>query len=407
MSTRAPLRQRRRCRVVGWLAFALAAQGDAVGASPPVAESLPAEIRRALSHSPIPDVPIDPANEVQQLPEAIRFGALLFDDIRLSGGKGMSCATCHQPGNGWSDGRPVPGDGGSGGVRRTPSIRNAAHQRWFGWDGGADSLWFQAIRPIENPVEMGMDRLEVARLVSSSPDLAATFLAVFGPAAADRCTAGGDPATPVQVRREAATDCLRNVGKALAAFIATIVSRPNRFDRFVEHVKGGGPVDRSGLCAEELAGLRLFFGKGNCHACHAGPLFTNGEFHNLGLYPTVKGGWKDSGRLGGVRRLIASEFNRVRSAESLHPPENTPSRYLAAREHTWGQFKTPSLRNASSQSYFMHHGHFSSLQQVVRFYSELEGLDATDHHRELSIMPLRLTPAEQGSLVRFLELIGE
>jgi hypothetical protein len=44
---------------------------------------------------------------------------------------------------------------------------------------------------------------------------------------------------------------------------------------------------------------------------------------------------------------------------------------------------------------------------VVRFYSELEGLDATDHHRELSIMPLRLTPAEQDSLVRFLELIGE
>lgn len=395
------------CLVLGSLALALAAQGGAARASSRAAEPLPAEIRRALSHSPIPKVPVDPANEVQQLPAAIQFGAQLFSDARLSGGKGVSCATCHRESKGWSDGRPVPGDGDGTGVRRTPSIRNAAYQRWFGWDGSADSLWFQAIRPIENPNEMGLDRAHLARLVSSSPDLAAKFLAVFGQPASDRCAAGADPNIDVRLRQEAATDCMRNVGKALAAFVATIVSQPNRFDRFVERVKAGDPFDRSGLTADELAGLRIFFGKGSCHACHAGPLFTNGEFHNLALYPTVKGGWKDSGRLGGIRALIASEFNRLRFAASPEQFDKTPTRYLAAREHAWGQFKTPSLRNASSQSYFMHHGHFASLQQVVRFYSELEGLDATDHHRELSIMPLRLTAAEQDSLVRFLELIGE
>jgi cytochrome c peroxidase len=368
---------------------------------------LPVEVVRALSHSPIPKPSVDRSNAVQQQPEAIQLGARLFADPRLSAGKGLACTSCHQQSQGWSDGRQVATNGESTGLRRTPSIRNAVYQRWFGWDGSADSLWSQAIRPIENPFEMGADRLAVSRFVSSSPDIEPQFTALFGSSATDRCKAANDEKIELRIRREAATDCIRNVGKVLAAFVATIVSSPNRFDSFVARVRGGETVERAGLAGQELSGLRVFFGKGSCFTCHTGPLFSNGEFHNLALYPTVKGGWTDSGRLGGIRNVLASEFNQLRSDLSPEELERAPTRYLTTRENAWGQFKTPSLRNASSQAYFMHHGQFGSLRQVVAFYSDMRGMDATDHHRELSIMPLQLSPIEQDDLVRFLELIGE
>jgi cytochrome c peroxidase len=361
------------------------------------------EVRRALGHSPMPPAPKDPTNPAQGIAPAESLGRALFNDTRLSGNGTVSCATCHQEGKGWSDGLPVPAAGKASGVRRTPSIRNVAHHRWFNWDGSADTLWSQVLGPIESPGEMAGSRLQVAQLVSTDASLAVQLVRVFGDGSIERCAKA---ATSARAAEEAA-QCFRYVGQALAAYVSTIASRPNRFDSFVAQVKAGTDVRQAGLSSSELDGLRIFFGRGNCASCHTGPMFTNGEFHNLAIYPTVQGGWKDAGRLDGVRRLLLNEFNVTKLGLSAKEVEDMATPYLQPRPSQWGQFKTPSLRNAAVQNRFMHHGQFASLEEVVRFYSDFVGMDMTDHHRELSIMPLRLTDQEQASLVAFLRLIGE
>jgi cytochrome c peroxidase len=363
------------------------------------ASDLSVEYVRALKHSPLPPMPVDASNTVEHSVAARRLGERLFRDVRLSNAANLSCMSCHDPQLGWSDGRPVATNGQVTGQRRSPSLRNIGYQRWFNWDGSADSLWSQVLGPIESPKEMGGDRRSSARLVTTDSAHRADFEAAFGSVGLRQCedaSATGEAGV--------SSACFRNIGLALAAYVKTIVSLPNRFDRFVEHVRAGGAPEQGGLAADELQGLRLFFGVGKCFTCHTGPLFSNGEFHNLAIAPTIPRGATDSGRLGGVKRLLRNEFNLLSIGTA--PPDH-PIRYLEPRDAFWGQFKTPSLRNAAMQSYFMHHGQFSSLREVVRFYSELIGIDTSDHHRELSLMPLRLTLSEQDALVRFLQLLAE
>jgi cytochrome c peroxidase len=387
----------------------VAAMTPAAPAAAPGAPPIPLEpeIRLALTQSPLPPLPPDPTNPVQSDARAQALGARLFTDRRLSGARDVACASCHRPERGWSDGEPLPVVGKPGGVRRVPSIRNAAYQRWFNWDGGADTLWSQVLGPIENANEMAGSRHDVARLVANDAQLSGAFRQVFGEAVLEDCRGGvaTQPATPR--RADAAARCFRAVGQALAAFVSTIVTSPNRFDAFVARVKDGAAPPQAGLTAAELAGLRLFFGRARCATCHSGALFSNGQFHNLGIYPTVPGGWKDSGRLDGVRKLLASEFNVMKAGLPAALLEALATPYLQPRPAQWGQFKTPSLRNAAIQSRFMHHGQFASLAEVVRFYSDFVGMDLTDHHRELSIMPLGLSAEEQANLVAFLRVIGE
>lgn len=366
-------------------------------------DTLSAALRSAMAHSPLPAVPADPTNGVLFDPRAQRLGAQLFVDVRLSARHDMSCASCHRPEAGWSDARRVARLRTGDGIRRTPSLRNVAHNRWFNWDGSADSLWAQVLGPIENAEELGGGRMQVARLVAGDREYADAVREIFGIATLRDCDRAANEASTVST----ATPCFKAVGQSLAAYVATIVSAPNRFDQFLTRVKAGAPADQAGLSQQEIAGLELFFGRARCSTCHTGPLFTNGEFHNLAIYPTVPGGWKDSGRLGGVRKLLASEFNALSSGLPPERLETLPTPHLNQNPAQWGQFKTPSLRNVASQSFFMHHGQFSSLEQVVDFYSDFTGLDLTDHHRELSLMPLRLSTNEKESLVSFLRLIGE
>ena len=53
--------------------------------------------------------------------------------------------------------------------RNAPSLLNVAHQRWFFWDGRADSLWAQAMHPIENPKELASLRIEFVWRVHDEP----------------------------------------------------------------------------------------------------------------------------------------------------------------------------------------------------------------------------------------------
>src|SRR4029077_12353158 len=110
---------------------------------------------------------------------AAALGQFLFFDTRFSANSKVSCATCHQPARGFSDGQPLETALGRG-TRNTPTLLNAAFNHWFFWDGRADSLWSQALQPLENPREVGGDRLHIAHLIAGDERLSAAYQRVFG-----------------------------------------------------------------------------------------------------------------------------------------------------------------------------------------------------------------------------------
>ena len=156
-------------------------------------------------------------------------------------------------------------------------------------------------------------------------------------------------------------------------------------------------------------GLALFLGRANCMLCHAGPSFSDFEFHNTGA-PAPGGSEElDPGRYAGIQELSASPFH----AGGIHSdePEGVAARRvknLRLTSDTWGEFKTPSLRNVATRGPYMHGGQLLTLEAVLRFYSTLEGASGRSHHQELTLVPIRLTDRETQDLLAFLEsLTGE
>ena len=80
-------------------------------------------------------------------------------------------------------------------------------------------------------------------------------------------------------------------------------------------------------------------------------------------------------------------------------------RRLRKDSETWGEFKTPSLRNLAGRGPYMHQGQFPDLESVIRFYSTLEGAAGRSHHQEQILAPLELTPTEAADLVSFLRAL--
>jgi cytochrome c peroxidase len=383
-----------------------------------------AERIRILQHSPLPPAPADPTNRVADDPAAARLGQHLFFDPRLSGNGQVSCATCHDPARAFTDGRPIA-VGLEEARRNTPSIWNAAHQRWLFWDGRADSLWAQALSPIEDDKEMRGSRLRVARLVHEDPLLRELYAAVFGPLPGLLQVPGLPddakpiPASPQDARhaawmaiseadRDAVNQVWADVGKAIAAYERRLIAGRAPFDIFAEGLREGDATKLEALSPAAQRGLRLFIGRANCRLCHSGPNFSDGEFHNIGM-PDRRGGiGRDSGRYAGLEHLAADPFNAAgpysdhrsgeaaeRTRATIRPPE------------TWGQFKTPSLRNVTLTAPYMHQGQMTSLREVLSFYSTLEDAVQAGHHRESILVPLNLSEEETSDLIAFLESLAD
>ncbi len=178
---------------------------ESVTAKPAFTE---AEIRIILSHGPWPaPVPHDPTNRVSGKRDAIEFGTRLFFDQRLSGHGTTSCASCHVPERNWTD-NLRRGVGMTELDRNTPTLMNLIAGRWYGWDGAADSLWSQSLRPILDQRELAATPRHVAQLVRSDEQLSCRYRKAFG--------------TPPSPTDDEAV--LVNVGKALAAFQETLMS---------------------------------------------------------------------------------------------------------------------------------------------------------------------------------------
>lgn len=287
------------------------------------------------------DLPADPADNVTS-PARVELGRTLFFDPRLSGTNTMSCATCHDPDKGWSDGRPVAvGDAGQPLARGTLSIMNSGFATILMWDGRAATLEAQALAPITATDEMNQPMpllLQELRAVKG-------YIPLF------------EQAYPGEGITEA------TVAKALAAFQRSIVSGQSPFDRW----RRGQP---DAMSESAQRGFFLFRNKANCAVCHMDFNFTDDDFHNIGVRDV---GAPDPGR----------------SAVTRNPLHRSA-------------FKTPGLRDVALTAPYMHNGLYATLDEVVEHYDR--GGDSADNLSG-HIKPLRLSTQDKADLVAFMHAL--
>jgi len=384
----------------------------------------PERLARKLSRlSPRAELAPDPTNAVADDERAARLGRALFFDSRLSPDGKFSCATCHDPERAFTDGRSLA-EGRETLTRHVPTLLDVGRRRWLFWDGRADSLWSQLRHPLENPIEMDGDRLALAHLITSDKTLRTSYERLFGPSpdlsdsarfpahARPGPEKGEDPRqrawegmTPED--RTSIDTLLANVGKSLAAFQRKLATKDSAFDEFARAYLGG---DRSGdgrLTEEARRGLELFLGKGQCTLCHMGPELTDEEFHHIAVPPLNDDLPLDAGRYLGATLVREDPFN----AGGAHSDERDGEAadfvsLLTSDADQFGEIRTPSLRNVARTAPYMHQGQFATLEEVVRFYSTLEGAQRTGHHQELTLKPAEFTAAEEEDLVAFLRSLS-
>jgi cytochrome c peroxidase len=370
--------------------------------------SVQLEELRSMSLAELEPPPRDPTNRVADDPRAVDLGRRLFSDTRLSSNGRVACSTCHQAGRGFQDGTALATGVGTT-TRRTMPIAGMARAPFLFWDGRKDSLWAQALGPLESPVEHGGSRAQYAHVISES--YAGEYEQIFGPLpdlsgvarsagpVADRDAASAWSALSSAQRNEV-TRVFVNIGKAIAAYERRIEFGASRFDTYVAALSSGQPGE-SILTDDEVTGLRLFIGRANCTQCHNGPLFTSNEFHNTGVPPRPELA-VDHGRLTGAIAVLSDEFN-CRSQWSDARGRCSELEFIVTGEHTLDRaYKAPSLRNVAERAPYMDAGQFSTLAEVLDHYNRAPA--AVTGHSDLR--PLRLKPAELRQLEAFLRTLS-
>lgn len=289
-------------------------------------------------------------------PAQIDLGRYLFFDPVLSGDRTMSCASCHRPERGFSDGRARSiGVHGDDAGRAAPSLWNVAFLRRFFWDARATSLEEQAQGPLYSALEMDN---APARLLDSLNAIPA-YVALFGQAFPSRA------AQPIG---------LDQVYTALAAFQTTLISLNSRYDQYA-HGR------QEALSERELQGLNVFRSfVARCAECHTPPLFTNQQVAVVGT-PEPAG------------RALDPGAERTYGAPKLR-----------------GAFKVPSLRNIALTAPYSHSGSFATLREAVEFYNLGRGHavpPGVEMQLHWHIVEPRLTPAELDRVVDFLQALTD
>jgi cytochrome c peroxidase len=353
----------------------------------------------------------DPSNRVADDERAAEFGQRLFFDKRFSGNGEVACATCHLPGKQFQDGTPLAKGMGTT-DRRTMTVVGTARSGWQFWDGRKDSQWSQALGPWESPVEHGGSRTQFAHLAAEHyrsdyekvfgalPDLS-KLPAKAGPVPDASLAAAWEEMKPAG--RDAVNRVFANLGKAVAAYERKLEPGPARFDAYAEAAARGDQAAMARtLSRDEIAGLKLFLGKGQCLQCHSGPLFTNNEFHNTGV-PAAPGLPRDTGRLGGAKAVLKDEFNCTGRYSDAQPQQCGEIRFLdEGSPNHLRQFRVPSLRNVAERAPYMHSGQFVTLREVLAHYNRAPA--APEGHSELK--PLDLSQRELDQLAAFLATLS-
>ena len=357
------------------------------------------------------------SNKVAFNVQAQQFGEQLFHEKQLSAGNKFSCASCHLPDKFFTDGLPT-GVGVETTNRNTPALHGAAWQTWFYWDGRRDSMWSQALTPIEAPQEMAGDRVAVTRYIAGNQSYRSQYETVFGTlpftdneeVLLQNATPMGDQKQKKSwskmsaANQEKINTVFANIGKALAAYQHTLEPLNTRFDLFIEEVANGKKIRQiSSLNKHELEGALLFLNekKTQCLECHNGPLLSNDNFHNIGT-GNFTGPIFDFGREFGSQSALLDEFNCQGKYSDAKPDECLHLIYMTRdTTHMRGAFKTPTLRNITNTAPYFHDGRFTTLEQVIRHYAHPPPWSRPDEHE---LRPgFELTEEEILALTAFMQ----
>ncbi len=298
----------------------------------------------------------------------IELGRQLYFDPRLSADSTVSCASCHNPAEGYSAHTQTGvGIRGQKGGRNSPVSFNRILSGAQFWDGRADSLEAQAVGPIANPIEMGFTHEGVVKRLGGMPVYKKQFEKVFGELTIDR------------------------VGQAIAAFERVLVTAPSPYD-YGEQLRAFARLDPDDIAEDKdlaakfaaakaaaeaspmsesaVRGRDIFFTeKGNCTACHVGANLADEKYHNIGI--------------------------------GMDKPEPDLGRFVVTKdEKDTGAFKTPTVRNVALTAPYMHDGSVATLEEVVDWY------DKGGHpNPRLSdkVRPLKLSVQDKADLVAFMK----
>lgn len=371
-----------------WMLAAAATLVTAVYAKTPATRWTAEEVEqiRDLWIGSLEAMPADPTNRYADDPRAAELGRKLFFDTRFSSNGEVACATCHKPDQQFQDGTALARGVGTTN-RRTMPIAGLAYAPFLFWDGRKDSMWAQALGPLESPVEHGGSRRQYATVMSTH--YKGEYETIFG-------------AMPDVSSADGATRVFVNMGKAIAAYERRIEFQPSPFDRYAERLLVDGREGSDIIDRDAVDGLKLFIGKARCSQCHNGPLFTNNEFHNTGV-PAVVSLPEDRGRFDGSTNVTGDEFN-CRSRWSDAPASVcTELDVMPVASHEQERaYKVPSLRDVAERSPFMHAGQLATLSDVLAHYNRAPA--APKGHSELE--PLNLDARELRQLEAFLRTLS-
>ncbi|TIN92326.1 MAG: c-type cytochrome [Mesorhizobium sp.] len=366
----------------------------------------------SLALNTLPPLKPDTTNRFADVPAAAALGSTLFFDLGMTRDGTVSCSTCHKIDRQFQDDLPqAVGVGRTN--RRTMPLAGVARDPWFFWDGRRDSLWAQALTPLENPLEQAGNRAAYAHYIKAR--FGERYERIFGPLPdfsgipANASPLGTDAEKATwnamnDAQRDAINRVFSNIGKAIAAFERSIEPAQTRFDRFaLDLATGAEPKGDAVFSREEILGLKLFMGKANCVTCHDGPRFTDNSFHNTGV-PPVTGLPPDRGRVDAVTQVVADPFNCFGAYRDGDAGACGELRFMVKdAPQLVRAYKTPSLRGAAARPPYMHAGQFSSLDEVVAHYAKaapsMEGIS--------EIHPLELSDRERAALVAFLKTLSE
>lgn len=302
-----------------------------------------------------PDIPIGRPLTA----EVVDLGRRLFFEPRLSASGRTSCASCHNPANGFADSKSASiRDDGSLTDRRSQSVLNAGYLPTTMWDGKYRTLEEQVFDTFRVGGDMGQPVDDAVARIRGDASYQAAFRRAFG---AKEVTA-------------------RALTEAIAQYERSLTSGDSPFDHYVFK------DDTTALTVDQVRGLQVFSSRGGCLNCHdvfhprfnplggGTALFTDFRFHNLGV------GYK---------------FGRFRDV----------GRFAITRDPSEiGAFRTPSLRNVAQRAPYMHDGSLKTLEDVIDFYDRG---GTPNPNLSPSIHPLFLTAEEKRALVEFLRALSD
>jgi len=303
-----------------------------------------------------------PANN-PQTPEKIELGKMLFFDRRLSGDGTMSCATCHIPDLGYTDGQAISlSYPTTKNWRNSPTLINVAFSKFLFHDGRAETLEDQALFPMMSSFEMNQNLDFVEEEIRSVPEYLELFKVVFG---------------SDDITRE-------RMAMAIAAFERSLISKNAPLDSYLNG-------NTKALSPEAKKGYEIFTGKGKCAECHHGINLIDDKFHALSVPEHPE--FQEDPRVAATRRFVA----KLNHYEDFRNLQEDPGRYLITKDKKdWRAFKTPTLRDISKTGPYMHNGVFESLEDVIDFFDKGGGTGNT------VLKPLNLNGAEKLALKVFM-----